>query len=79
MSRNAVLLPPFLTEPVLTDGETTVEVLLKIFDGIINGQEAENTTEDFDADEDRRSENDNEKERAKKTSTKYAKSRDATD
>ena len=35
-SRNAVFLPPFLTEKVLADRETAAEVLLKIFTESIN-------------------------------------------
>ena len=39
-SINAVLLPPFLTETVLTNVETSVEALLNIFSKRINKQEA---------------------------------------
>ena len=38
--RNAVRLLQFLTEIALTDGETTAEALLNIFDERINEQEA---------------------------------------
>ena len=43
-SRNAVLLPPFLTEIVLTDGGTASEVLLQIFFERTNKQEEEKAT-----------------------------------
>ena len=45
-SRNIVLLPPFLTEIAITDGETAAEALLKIFGERINNQETENAAED---------------------------------
>ena len=79
MSRNAVLLMPFLTETELTNIETAAEALLKIFSKRINKQEAENTTEDSDVEEDSRFDEDNEKERAKTRSTKDATARDVMD
>ena len=51
MDRNAVLLPPFLTDIALTVGETTAEALMKIFSESTTEQEAENADEASDADE----------------------------
>ena len=48
--RNAVLLPTFLTDIVLTVGETTAEALVKIFSKRINNQEVDNDNEALDAD-----------------------------
>ena len=39
-SRNAVLLPPFLTDTVLDNRETAVEALMNMFSESINKQEA---------------------------------------
>ena len=41
-SMNSVLLPPFLTGAFVTDRETVVESLLKIFTDNINNHEADN-------------------------------------
>ena len=60
-SRNTLLLPPFLTETVVTDGDTVAEALLKIFFKKTKEQEAENTTEEFYAEEDSGSDKDNKK------------------
>ena len=78
-SRNAVLLPPFLTYIVLANGETAAEALLKIFSKRIKKKEAENYIEDTDVYEDSQSDKDNEKKRAKTRSTKCVTSRNATD
>ena len=55
-SRNAVLLHPSLTEIGLTNGESAAEVLLNIFAGSINEQEADNAAEESDTEEESRSE-----------------------
>ena len=60
-SRNVVLLPPFLTEIVIINEETTSEALFNISTERINRQEAENATEESDADEDSRFDKDNKK------------------
>ena len=60
-SRNAVLFPIFLTETVLTDRETVVKTLLKLFAKSINKQEVENDTEELDAEEDSHYDDDNDK------------------
>ena len=44
-SMNVVVLPPFLTEIALTDGETAAEAIIKIFAERTNRQEAENAAE----------------------------------
>ena len=44
-SMNVVVLPPFLTEIALTDGETAAEAIIKIFAERTNRQEAENVAE----------------------------------
>ena len=49
MSRNTVLLPPLLKDIALTNRESTAEALLKIFSERINEKEAENATEDSEA------------------------------
>ena len=50
MARNAVLLPPFLTDIALTVRETTAEALLKIFSKMTTKQEVENAAEESEAD-----------------------------
>ena len=50
ISRNAVLLLPFLTDAVVTDKETAAEALLKNFAEKIHNHEVENTPEETDED-----------------------------
>ena len=69
MSRNAVLLPPFLKEIALTEGETAVGAIRKIFAKRINKKEEENATEELDAEEEIMSGKDN-KRSAKKNQQK---------
>ena len=76
-ARNAVLFPLLLTEIALTVGETTAEVLLKIFTERITNHEVENAAEASDVDEEIRSNEDNGK--SKTRQTKYVMTRGATD
>ena len=46
ISRNAVLLLPFLSDLVVTDRETAAEALLEIFYRNIKEQDTENTTDE---------------------------------
>ena len=77
-ARNDVLLPPFLTEIILTIGENTVKALLKIFSERITEKEAENSVKESDMDKEIRFDKDN-KRSAKTRLMKYATARDATD
>ena len=77
-SRNAVLIPTFLTEIALTDKETSAEALLKISAERINKQEAENAAEESDTVEEIRTDEESKK-RAKTISMKDGTARDATD
>ena len=61
MSRNTVLIPPFLTEAFVTDRGTVAEALLSIFQKNIHDNGTENNPEETDADEDSQSKEDNEK------------------
>ena len=77
-SMNSVLLPSFLTGAFVTDRETVVESLLKIFTDNINNHEADNKPEDIDKDKYIGSGEDKEKDYVKTRSTKGVTARDAT-
>ena len=77
-SMNSVLLPSFLTGAFVTDRETVVESLLKIFTDNINNHEADNKPEDIDKDKYIGSGEDKEKDYVNTRSTKGVTARDAT-
>ena len=77
-SKNAVLLPPILTDIALTNRETAAEALLMIFAKSINDQEVEIFAEILDEKEESGSDNDNKKS-AKTRSMKDATARNAMD